>query len=93
MTIRDTELRGVEIPVPEPDPGSCWSYICPCPARAGAAATPRMPSALTHASLARHRHSEVAVSQLTDPRRLMKHSQKEGAMGENTAAQWRRLQL
>lgn len=75
MIIRDAELQGVEMPSLQPSlevAGVTFGLCQGC-------SNPQMLSALLPV-LGQASPSEVAVSQLPDPERLMKHSQREGAM-------------
>lgn len=75
MIIRDAELQGVEIPLPQPALEVAGVTIRPH----RGCSKPWLPSALPPV-LGQASASEVAVSQLPDPGRLMKHSQREAAM-------------
>lgn len=82
VTSRDAELRGVEIPAPEPAPGVAgvtFAPVLPVPGLQQPPERLRLRHARPWPDIGT---SEVAVSQLTDPGRLMKHSQKEGTMGK-----------
>lgn len=84
MTIRDAELRGVEIPAPEPALGAAgviFALMLPMP---GQQRTPRKALALTHASLASPWHPEVALYKTDRAGAIDETFPKWGSNGENT---------
>lgn len=93
MTIRDAEIQGVEIPALDPARGVAgvtFALVLPAPGLLQPPECLRL----------RHRHPwpdtgalKLPFHDWQTPGRLMKHSQREGAIGKTPRQQCRRLRL